>query len=43
MGNPDYEKEDLKFQGKASLIEYLKQNEDIFNLIYEQVKKKLEE
>lgn len=43
MGNPDYEKEDLKFQGRASLIEYLKQNEDIFNLIYNQVNQKLEE
>ena len=42
MGNPDYEKEDLKFQGRATLLEYLKENEEIFNLISEQVKNKLE-
>ncbi len=41
--NPIFEKEDLKFQGKPSLIEFLKENEDIFNLIFDQVKKKLEE
>lgn len=35
--------EDLKFQGKPALLEYLKENKDIFNLISEQVKKKLEE
>lgn len=35
--------QDLKFQGKASLLEYLKENKEIFNLIYEQVMKKLEE
>lgn len=38
-----YETEDLKFQGKASLLEYLYQKKDIFNLIYEQVMKKLED
>lgn len=37
-----YETEDLKFQGKSSLLEYLLQNEEIFNLIYNQVMKKLE-
>lgn len=41
--NPIFEKEDLKFQGKPSLLQYLKENEDIFNLISEQVKKRLEE
>lgn len=34
---------DLKFQGKASLLEFLKDDEDTFNLIYNQVMKKLEE
>jgi recombination protein RecA len=41
--NLDYIEEDLKFQGRASLLEFLKNNEKIFNLIYEQVMKKLEE
>lgn len=35
--------QDLKFQGRASLIDFLRNNETIFNLISEQVKKKLEE
>ena len=34
--------EDLKFQGKPALIEFLKENNDIFNKIKEQVKEKLE-
>ena len=34
--------EDLKFQGKPALLEYLSQNEEIFNLIYNQIMKKLE-
>ena len=38
----EYEKEDLKFQGKPSVIEYLKNNDDIFDLIYGQVMEKLE-
>lgn len=38
-----YEKDDLKFQGRASLLEYLKQNKDIFELISKQVQDKLEE
>lgn len=39
--NPQFE--DLKFQGKPALINYLKENEEMFNKIYEQVMKKLEE
>lgn len=42
MGD-SYENEDLKFQGKPTLIEYLRQNEEIFNLIYKQVMQKFEE
>lgn len=34
---------DLKFQGKASLLEFLKDNKDIFNQIYEKVMDKLEQ
>lgn len=41
-GEVDYI-QDLKFQGRPALLQYLKENEDIFNLISEQVKKKLEE
>ena len=37
-----YEKEDLKFQGRPSLLQYLKENKDIFNKIYEQVQIKLQ-
>lgn len=43
--NPDnleFIEEDLKFQGKPALIEFLKENNDIFNKIKEQVKEKLE-
>lgn len=36
------EKEDLKFQGRASLLDYLKENEELFELISNQVKQKLE-
>jgi recombination protein RecA len=35
--------EQCKFQGRPALLEYLKNRPDIFNLIYEQVMKKLEE
>ena len=35
--------EDLKFQGKSKLLDYLKNNEKLFNRIYTQVTKKLEE
>lgn len=42
QNDPIFENEDLKFQGKPALLEYLSQNKDIFNLIYEQVTKKLE-
>lgn len=42
MGNPDYEKEDLKFQGKASLIEFLKEDNEIFDIIYNKVMQELE-
>ena len=35
--------QELKFQGKANLLEFLKNRNDIFNLIYTQVIKKLEE
>ena len=35
--------EDLKFQGKANLLEYLKNNQDLFNKIYKQVNEKLGE
>lgn len=41
-GEVDYI-QDLKFQGRPALLQYLKENEDIFNLISEQVKKKLGE
>ena len=34
---------DLKFQGKANLLEFLKNRPDIFNLIYQQVNEKLKE
>ena len=37
-----YEKEDLKFQGRPSLLQYLKENKDIFNKIYEQIQIKLQ-
>lgn len=43
QNNPVFEKEDLKFQGKPALIEYLRQNSDIFDTIFKQVMKKLEE
>ena len=33
----------LKFQGKPALLDYLKNNEDLFNKIYKQVMNKLEE
>lgn len=36
------EKQDLKFQGKPALLEYLKNNQDLFNLIYKQVNEMLE-
>lgn len=35
--------QELKFQGKASLLEFLRNRTDIFNLIYKQIMKKLEE
>ena len=35
--------QDLKFQGKPSLLEFLKSNTDIFNLIYKQTMEKLQE
>lgn len=35
--------EDLKFQGKSALLEYLRNDEKLTNLIYKQVMKKLEE
>ena len=35
--------QDLKFQGKANLLEYLKNNQDLFNKIYKQVNEKLGE
>ena len=38
-----FEKQDLKFQGKPALLQYLKDNEELFNKIYNQVMKKLEE
>jgi recombination protein RecA len=41
--NPQIEMIDLKFQGRPALLECLKQDEELFNLIYEQVMKKLEE
>lgn len=42
-GNPIVEgTQDLKFQGKANLLEFLSNRPDIFNLIYNQVMKKLE-
>lgn len=34
---------DLKFQGKANLLKYLKENQDIFEMIYKQVNEKLKE
>ena len=34
--------QDLKFQGKANLLEYLKNNQDLFNKIYKQVNERLE-
>lgn len=40
-GSPDYENEDLKFQGKSALLDYLRCNEDIFNKVNEQVLDKL--
>lgn len=43
--NPDnleFIEEDLKFQGKPALLEFLKENDEIFNRIKEQVKEKLE-
>lgn len=43
QNNPVFEKEDLKFQGKPALLKYLKDNEKIFNLIYDKVTEKLEE
>ena len=43
QNNPVFEKEDLKFQGKPALLKYLKDNEEIFNLIYDKVTEKLEE
>lgn len=42
--NPELiEEQDLKFQGKSSLLEFLRNEEEIYNLIYDKVMKKLEE
>lgn len=41
-GEIDYT-QDLKFQGKPSVIEYLKNNKETFNFIYRQLMKKLEQ
>lgn len=41
-GNIIEDKQDLKFQGKPALIEYLKINQKLFNKIYTQVMEKLE-
>lgn len=35
--------QELKFQGKPAMLEYLRNRPDIFNLIYKQVMKRLEE
>lgn len=37
------EVQELKFQGKPNLLEFLRNRDDIFNLIYKQLMKKLEE
>lgn len=42
-GDNEVKMEDLKFQGKPALIEYLRQTSDIFDTISEQVMQKLEE
>lgn len=41
VGCVDYEKTDLKFQGKASLLDYLRDNEDVYEIIKEQVLERL--
>lgn len=43
IGNTNEIINDLKFQGKPALINYLKENQELFNKIYNQVMKKLEE
>lgn len=43
LGIMEQKLEDLKFQGKASLLDYLKNNQDLFNKIYKQVNEKLGE
>lgn len=42
VGGADIEIEDLKFQGKSALLNYLKENESVFEELSEKVKLKLE-